>query len=48
MVGFNVLATWECAGRTGYGEIQDFFELPQLNGLNALNVQLSGPNAAAS
>jgi hypothetical protein len=36
MVGFNVLATWECAGRTGFGEIQDFFELPQLNGLNAV------------
>jgi hypothetical protein len=34
MVGFNVLARWECAGRTGYGEIQDFFELPQLNALN--------------
>jgi hypothetical protein len=36
MVGFNVLAEWECAGRTGYGEIQDFFELPQLGALNAV------------
>ena len=36
MVGFNVLAGWECAGRTGYGEIQDFFELPQLNELRAV------------
>jgi hypothetical protein len=35
MVGFNVLAAWECDERTGYGEIQDFFELPQLNALNA-------------
>ncbi len=35
MVGFNVLAEWECTNRTGYGEIQDFFELPQLNALNA-------------
>jgi hypothetical protein len=35
MVGFNVLAEWTCGTRTGFGEIQDFFELPQLNALNA-------------
>ncbi len=35
MVGFNVLAKWECDGMHGFGEIQDFFELPQLNELNA-------------
>lgn len=35
MVGFNVLARWDLDGRTGYGEIQDFFELPQLTRLNA-------------
>ncbi len=35
MVAFNVLARWEMDGRVGYGEIQDFFELPQLTRLNA-------------
>jgi hypothetical protein len=35
MVAFNVLAEWTCEGRRGFGEIQDFFELPQLNALNA-------------
>ncbi|MFS8035493.1 hypothetical protein ACI7BZ_00775 [Xanthobacter sp. AM11] len=35
MVAFNVLARWEMDGQTGYGEIQDFFELPQLTRLNA-------------
>ncbi len=35
MVAFNVLAEWSCNGQTGFGEIQDFFELPQLNRLNA-------------
>lgn len=35
MVGFNVLARWELDGKVGYGEIQDFFELPQLTRLNA-------------
>ena len=34
MVGFNVLASWECDGKRGFGEVQDFFELPQLNELN--------------
>ncbi len=35
MVAFNVLGRWEMNGLTGYGEIQDFFELPQLTRLNA-------------
>ncbi|PWR21679.1 DUF7064 domain-containing protein [Zavarzinia compransoris] len=35
MIAFNVLGRWEMAGLTGYGEIQDFFELPQLTRLNA-------------
>jgi hypothetical protein len=29
-VGHNVLARWECAGRTGYGEIMDFIGLTDL------------------
>jgi hypothetical protein len=35
MVSFNVLASWSCGDRVGYGEIQDFFELPQLTTLNS-------------
>ena len=35
MVAFNVLAEWQCNGQTGYGEIMDFFEAPQLTALNA-------------
>jgi len=35
MVAFNVLGRWQMNGLTGYGEIQDFFELPQLTRLNA-------------
>ena len=31
----HVLARWEMNGLVGYGEIQDFFELPQLTRLNA-------------
>ena len=34
MVSFNALARWQYHGREGYGEIQDFFELPQLTRLN--------------
>lgn len=34
MVAFNVLGKWECGRLEGYGEIMDFFELPQLNALN--------------
>jgi len=34
MVAFNVLARWQFEGRTGFGEVQDFFELPKLNRLN--------------
>ena len=30
VVGFNVLARWDCAGRTGYGEVQDFVDLTRL------------------
>ena len=35
MVSFNVLAEWQLQGRKAYGEMQDFFELPQLNRLNS-------------
>ena len=35
MVGFNVLARWECGDAVGYGEIYDFYELPLLTDLNA-------------
>jgi hypothetical protein len=35
MVAFNVLGRWQMNGQVGYGEIQDFFELPQLTRLNA-------------
>jgi hypothetical protein len=35
MIAFNVLGRWEMNGRVGYGEIQDFFELPQLTRLNS-------------
>lgn len=45
MIAFNVLASWEMNGLTGYGEIQDFFELPQLTRLNAGS--LGGIDAAA-
>ena len=34
MVGFNVLARWECDGRTGYGELQDFVDVTRLTGLS--------------
>jgi hypothetical protein len=30
VVGYNVLARWECEGRTGHGEIQDFFGVQTL------------------
>lgn len=35
MVSFNVLGRWRCGALVGYGEIQDFFEMPQLTALNA-------------
>lgn len=35
MVSFNALANWTCDGLSGYGEIQDFFEMPQLTALNS-------------
>ncbi|RZZ88463.1 DUF7064 domain-containing protein [Pseudoxanthomonas winnipegensis] len=34
-VGFNVLARWDVNGEVGYGELQEFFELPALTRLNA-------------
>jgi hypothetical protein len=33
VVGYNVLARWECRGLTGYGEIQDFFGVQTLSDL---------------
>lgn len=35
MVSFNALARWQFQGREAYGEVQDFFELPQLTRLNS-------------
>jgi hypothetical protein len=35
MISFNALAQWEMNGLVGYGEVQDFFELPQLTRLNS-------------
>jgi hypothetical protein len=35
-VGFNVLAEWQAAGLTGYGEIQDFVDLTRLTGNQTL------------
>lgn len=35
MVSFNSLFEWEMKGHRGHGEVQDFFELPQLNALNS-------------
>ncbi len=35
MVAFNCLTRWQYRGRTGYGEVQDFYELPQITALNA-------------
>ena len=35
MVSFNALGRWRCGNLVGYGEIQDFFEMPQLTALNA-------------
>jgi hypothetical protein len=35
MVAFNSLCEWQCQSLRGYGEVQDFFELPQLNALNS-------------
>lgn len=35
MVSFNALAQWDCDGLRGFGEVQDFFEMPQLTRLNA-------------
>jgi hypothetical protein len=36
MVGFNVLAEWQTAGLTGYGEIQDFVDVTRLTGNQGL------------
>lgn len=35
MVAFNALCEWRMDGLHGHGEVQDFFELPQLNALNS-------------
>lgn len=35
MVSFNALCEWQLQDRAGWGEVQDFFELPRLNALNA-------------
>jgi hypothetical protein len=41
MVSFNALCEWDMRGGgtastwKGHGEVQDFFELPQLNALNS-------------
>ena len=35
MVSFNSLCEWDMKGAKGHGEVQDFFELPQLNALNS-------------
>jgi hypothetical protein len=35
MVSFNSLCEWKLEGHEGFGEVQDFFELPQLNALNS-------------
>jgi len=35
MIAFNVLARWQYGEQEAYGEVQDFFELPKLNRLNA-------------
>ncbi len=35
MIAFNVLAHWKYNEREAYGEVQEFFELPKLNRLNA-------------
>lgn len=36
MISFNSLCAWEMNGLKGHGEVQDFFELPQLNALNCV------------
>jgi hypothetical protein len=36
MVSFNSLFEWDMNGQRGHGEVQDFFELPQLNALNSV------------
>jgi hypothetical protein len=35
MLGYNVLARWQCEGQSGYGEIQDLTEIPPMTRLNA-------------
>ena len=48
MVSFNALAEWQFQGRRAYGEVQDFFELPQLNRLNSERAAASLRRAHAS
>ena len=46
MVSFNALAAWTCGDLAGHGEVQDFFELPQLTRLNADPATRTAPAAA--
>ena len=48
MVSFNALAEWQLQGRRAYGEVQDFFELPQLNRLNSERAAASSMAAVTS
>jgi hypothetical protein len=43
MVGFNVLAEWQAADLTGYGEIQDFVDLTRLTRGEALKSVSDAP-----
>ena len=36
MITFNPLSEWTLDGHKGYGEVMDFYELPQLNALNSV------------
>lgn len=48
MISFNALAEWQFDGRRAFGEIQDFFELPQLNRLNSEPATARGHGSAAA
>ena len=48
MISFNALAEWQFDGRRAFGEIQDFFELPQLNRLNSEPATARGHDSAAA
>jgi len=42
MVSFNCLARWHYRGREGHGEVQDFYELPQITAINTGQAAPSG------